>query len=104
MLKHINSAKINTHWSQVSLISKSYSSPNIVSPKKEVVVITETSEDIGRSAGLRFAQGGPKDVINYLTDTTSANEVVMQIGTGRALAVEADASSFDSCAKLVDAA
>ena len=70
----------------------------------KVIVITGASKGIGKSAALRFAQDGATVVINYLSDTTSASEVVKQIGRDRALAVQADASTLDGCAKLVDAA
>ena len=70
----------------------------------KVVVITGASKGIGKSAALRFAQDGAIVVINYLTDTTAADEIVKEIGSDRALAVQADASTIDGCAKLVDAA
>ena len=71
---------------------------------EKVIVITGASKGIGKSAALRFAQEGATVVINYLSDTTSADEIVKHIGRDRALAVQADASTLDGCAKLVDAA
>ena len=75
-----------------------------MSLSKKVVVITGASKGIGKSAALRFAQDGAFVVINYLTDTTAADGIVKEIGSDRALAVQADASTTDGCAKLVDAA
>ena len=75
-----------------------------MSLSNKVVVITGASKGIGKSAALRFAQDGAIVVINYLSDTAAADEVVKQIGRGRALAVQADTSTVDGCVKLIDAA
>ena len=75
-----------------------------MSLSNKIIVITGASKGIGKACALRVAQDGANVVINYLSDTTSADEVVKQIGSHRALAVQADASTVDGCAKLVDAA
>ena len=70
----------------------------------KVVLITGSSKGIGKAAALRVASEGASVVINYLRDPAAANNLVGQIGTDRALAVQADASKLSDLDRLVDAA
>lgn len=70
----------------------------------KVVLITGSSKGIGKAAALRVAREGANVVINYLRDPAAANDLVEQIGTDRALAVQADASKLSDLDRLVDAA
>ncbi|GLI72828.1 hypothetical protein PoHVEF18_001012 [Penicillium ochrochloron] len=70
----------------------------------KVVLITGSSKGIGKAAALRVASEGANVVINYLRDPAAANTLVDQIGTERALAVQADASKMADLDRLVDAA
>lgn len=75
-----------------------------MSLSNKVIVITGASKGIGKACALRVAQDGAKVVINYLTDTAAADEIVEQIGSDRTLAVQADASTINGCTTLVNAA
>lgn len=70
----------------------------------KVILITGSSKGIGKAAALRVASEGASVVINYLRDPAAANDLVEQIGTDRALAVQADASKLSDLDRLVDAA
>jgi 3-oxoacyl-[acyl-carrier protein] reductase len=70
----------------------------------KVFLITGASKGIGKAIALRAARDGASIVINYLSDKQSADEVVSQIGSDRALAVQADASTLEGIDKLVSAA
>jgi 3-oxoacyl-[acyl-carrier protein] reductase len=70
----------------------------------KVVLITGASKGIGRATAERVAAEGASVVINYLSDSKAADEVVAQIGADRALAVQADASKIPDLERLVDAA
>lgn len=69
----------------------------------KVVLITGGSKGIGRAIALRVAKSGASVVVNYSSDSNAANEVVSQIGSDRALAVNADASTVTGVSSLVDA-
>ncbi len=70
----------------------------------KVVLITGASKGIGRATAERVAAEGASVVINYLSDSKAADEVVAQIGADRALAVQADASKIPDIERLVAAA
>ncbi|KAK3897758.1 hypothetical protein C8A05DRAFT_19533 [Staphylotrichum tortipilum] len=70
----------------------------------KVAIITGASKGIGRATAERLAADGASVVINYLSDSKAADELVAQIGADRALAVQADASKIPDLEKLVDAA
>lgn len=65
--------------------------------------ITDPSPGIGKATAIRLAQDGASVVINYASDSTSANELVKQIGSNRAFAVQADAGSIRGIETMVDA-
>lgn len=68
-----------------------------------VVVVTVASKGIGRAIALRAASDGASVVINYLSDSKGANAVVSEIGSNRAIAVQADISKVDEVDRLIDA-
>ncbi|KAK4031625.1 hypothetical protein C8A01DRAFT_41930 [Parachaetomium inaequale] len=70
----------------------------------KVILITGGSKGIGRATAERVAADGASVVINYLSDSKAADEVVAKIGADRALAVQADASKIPDIEKLVAAA
>jgi 3-oxoacyl-[acyl-carrier protein] reductase len=70
----------------------------------KVFLITGASKGIGRATAERVAADGASVVINYLSDSKAADEVVSKIGTDRALAVQADVSQLADIEKLVAAA
>lgn len=70
----------------------------------KVFLITGASKGIGRATAELVAADGASVVINYLSDSKAANEIVAQIGAERALAVQADASKLADIEKLVAAA
>lgn len=70
----------------------------------KVILITGSSRGIGKAAALRVASEGASLVINYLSDAAAANALVEEIGSDRALAVQADVSKIPDLDHLVDAA
>jgi 3-oxoacyl-[acyl-carrier protein] reductase len=70
----------------------------------KVILITGSSRGIGKAAALRVASEGASLVINYLSDAAAANALVEEIGSDRALAVQADVSKIPDLDRLVDAA
>ncbi|KAK4451335.1 60S ribosomal L40 [Podospora aff. communis PSN243] len=75
-----------------------------MSQTNKVFVITGASKGIGKAIALRAARDGASIVINYLSDKSSADALVSQIGSNRALAVQADASTLEGIDKLISAA
>jgi 3-oxoacyl-[acyl-carrier protein] reductase len=75
-----------------------------MSQANRVFVITGASKGIGKAIALRAARDGASIVINYLSDKASADALVSHIGSDRALAVQADASTLEGIDKLVSAA
>lgn len=69
----------------------------------KVALITGSSQGIGKATALRLANEGANVVINYASNASAANELVEQIGTDRAIAIQADVSSTSGLDILVDA-
>ncbi|KUL87745.1 hypothetical protein ZTR_05877 [Talaromyces verruculosus] len=69
----------------------------------QVVVVAGASKDIGKAIALRAAAEGASVVINYMSDTKAANNLAMQIGNDRALAIQADISKTEEIDRLVEA-
>ncbi|KAH7312494.1 hypothetical protein B0I35DRAFT_452403 [Stachybotrys elegans] len=70
----------------------------------KVILITGASQGIGKACAERVAKDGASVVINYKSSTDAANALVESIGSDRALAVQADASTIEGVQTLVDAA
>ncbi|OJJ47155.1 hypothetical protein ASPZODRAFT_141910 [Penicilliopsis zonata CBS 506.65] len=69
----------------------------------KVIIVTGASRGIGKAIAIRVAAEGAKVVINYLSNSKTADAVVEQIGADRAIAVQADASKITDIDRLVDA-
>jgi 3-oxoacyl-[acyl-carrier protein] reductase len=67
----------------------------------KVFLITGASKGIGRATVERVAADGGSVVINYLSDSKAADELVSKIGPDRALAVQADVSKLPDIERLV---
>jgi NAD(P)-dependent dehydrogenase (short-subunit alcohol dehydrogenase family) len=68
-----------------------------------VIVVAGASKGIGKAIALRAASDGASVVINYLSDSKGANAVASEIGSNRAIAVQADISKVDEVDRLIDA-
>lgn len=68
----------------------------------KVALITGASKGIGRAAALRPARDGASVVINYISDASGASEVVEEIGSNKALAIQADAGNVAAITDLVE--
>ncbi|KAL4957578.1 hypothetical protein BDW69DRAFT_200640 [Aspergillus filifer] len=75
-----------------------------MSLSEKVVLITGATKGIGKATTLRVASEGASVVINYNSDSASADSLVKEIGEDRALAVQADVSKLPDLDRLVDAA
>ena len=71
--------------------------------KKALLTAIYTALGIGKATAIRLAQDGASVVINYVSDSAAANEVVEKIGHNRAIAVQADAGSISGVETLVNA-
>ncbi len=67
-----------------------------------VALITGASKGLGRATALRLAKDGANVVVNYQSDTNGAQEVVEQIGSDRAIAIQADAGNVAAVTGLVE--
>ncbi|KAJ5728496.1 hypothetical protein N7493_004826, partial [Penicillium malachiteum] len=67
----------------------------------KVAIITGSSQGIGKATALRLASEGASVIINYRSSAKAANDLVEQIGSDRALAVQADVSKLPDLDHLV---
>ena len=68
----------------------------------KVALITGASKGIGRAAALRLARDGASVVVNYISDASGAREVVEEIGSDKALAIQADAGNVAAITDMVE--
>ncbi|KFA76056.1 hypothetical protein S40288_00315 [Stachybotrys chartarum IBT 40288] len=80
------------------------SAPDTMSLVGKVILITGSSNGIGKAVAERVARDGASVVINYFSNGDAANALVKSIGEDRAIAVQADAGKIPDIEKLVDAA
>jgi 3-oxoacyl-[acyl-carrier protein] reductase len=69
---------------------------------QHVAIITGASRGIGKAIAIRLAKDGASVVINYSSDSASADAVVKEIGEDRAIAVQADVSKVAEIKLLVE--
>ena len=69
----------------------------------KVALVTGGSKGIGRATCLALAKAGAFVVINYSSDSSSAEQLVKEIGEKRAHAVKADAGSVKGAEQMVKA-
>ncbi|GAB4845698.1 hypothetical protein Ancab_039101 [Ancistrocladus abbreviatus] len=89
-----------------------YSSSSTLPLHDKVAIVTGSSRGIGRTIALHLASLGAKLVINYITNSTLAQEVVHEINSSwstaslstRAIAVQADVSDPTQVKALFDIA
>jgi len=67
----------------------------------KVALITGGSKGIGRATALSLAKAGARVVINYSSDSSSADELVKEIGSDRAFSIKADAGDITSIEAMV---
>ncbi|MCJ1270975.1 hypothetical protein MMC22_010874 [Lobaria immixta] len=68
----------------------------------KVALVTGASKGIGRAAALRLARDGASVVVNYISDASGAREVVEEIGSDKALAIQADAGNVAAITDMVE--
>jgi 3-oxoacyl-[acyl-carrier protein] reductase len=68
----------------------------------KVALITGASKGIGRATALRLAKDGANVVVGYNSNPEEANEVVNQIGTDKAIAIQADVGDVGEITSLVE--
>ncbi|KAL3477074.1 hypothetical protein BJX99DRAFT_128748 [Aspergillus californicus] len=67
----------------------------------KVALVTGASRGIGRATALTLAKEGASVVINYISSSKAAAEVVAEIGADRAHAIQADVSKREDIARLI---
>ncbi|KZT25425.1 NAD(P)-binding protein [Neolentinus lepideus HHB14362 ss-1] len=71
-----------------------------------VAIVTGSSRSIGASIAKRLAKDGASVVVNYVSNSAAADEVIGEInskGPGKAIGVKADVSSIAGAQSLLDA-
>ena len=69
----------------------------------KVALVTGGSKGIGAATCRALAKAGASVVINYSSDASAADSLVNEIGSKKALAVKADASSVKGAEEMVKA-
>jgi len=71
-----------------------------------VVLVTGSSQGIGRAAAIAFGKAGAKVVVNYHSNPDKAEEVVQEIQAAgsEAIAVKCDVSDYDAVEEMVASA
>ncbi|KAF7158945.1 hypothetical protein CNMCM5623_004124 [Aspergillus felis] len=67
----------------------------------KVALVTGASRGIGRATALALAKDGAKVVVNYISSSSAADEVVKEIGADHSVAIQADVSKLDDIKRLV---
>lgn len=75
----------------------------MASLKGKIALVTGGSKGIGRATTIALAKAGATVVLNYGSDTTSAEEVVKEVGSDRVMVVQADVSTIAGVEKVVKA-
>lgn len=70
----------------------------------QIAIVTGAGRGIGRAIALELGRGGARVIVNYRSDTASAEAVVAELGEGRARAVRADVSTTEGAAAVLAAA
>jgi 3-oxoacyl-[acyl-carrier protein] reductase len=69
----------------------------------KVALVTGGSKGIGAATCRALAKAGASVVVNYSSDSSAADSLVNEIGSKKALAVKADASSVKGAEEMVKA-
>ncbi|CAK1362753.1 unnamed protein product [Cercospora beticola] len=70
----------------------------------QVILVSGASKGIGKAIALKAGSEGASVVVNYRTDKSGADDVVSEIGSYRAIAVQADMAVPAEVSRLVEAA
>lgn len=96
------SVLVHQHRSHCSNTTLNLQTHSTMSLTGKIALITGASKGIGRATALRLANDGASVVVNYMSDANGAHEVVNQIGSDRAVAIQADASKVSAITDLVE--
>jgi 3-oxoacyl-[acyl-carrier protein] reductase len=69
----------------------------------KVALVTGGSKGIGAATCRALAKAGASVIINYSSDSSAADSLVKEIGSKKALAVKADASSVKGAEEMIKA-
>jgi 3-oxoacyl-[acyl-carrier protein] reductase len=67
----------------------------------KVALVTGASRGIGRATALALAKDGASVVVNYVSSAKAAEEVVSEIGSDKAIAIQADMTDPEQSKKLI---